>query len=1262
MHRLIPEFIQEQYRLDQTSGIFDACALFVDISGFTAITDAIMGHGQYGAELLANIIGEVFDPLMLSVFEQGGFVTNLAGDAFTAVFPTERDPGDAIERALTAAWQIQQLVVTSPEHQTQYGTFAISVKVGIAIGEVAWGVISSPDKDRAIYYFQGAAIDGCADAEKFAQAGDLIMDSAVTKAVNSMVTAEPVGDHFKIIAFHGSPATPDTVQLQPVDPDIIRRFFPPEATQTTLSGEFRQVVSMFIGLPTMRTVDQLETFMQIIFKLLDRYGGLLNRVNFGDKGANLLLFWGAPIAHENDMRRALNFILDLQSQTVIPIQVGISYRIAHGGYSGGKLAGEYTCHGRGTTLAARLMEAAPRGEIWVDENIAAKAEDYYDLEFESEIAFKGFTNKQKVFVLHERIEETERLFEGRLVGRKTERELLFQFIKPIWQGSFCGALVVLGEPGIGKSRLVYDFILSLESSKNQEFSLFVCQTDEILRESLNPFRYWLRGYFGQSEQQSDARNKRSFNRKIDNLIASTSDNELKSELDRTRSFLGALVNLAWPDSLYEQLDAKGRYENSLTALLSLLRAESLRQPVVLLLEDAHWLDRDSTVFVKQLIYTLSRSPEIPLAILATARKEGDLDLFAGDGNQQLIDLGQLSPDDIKSLAKAQLGLSVNLDLLNLVVERSGGNPFFAEQILGYLEEEEHITLGENGWQLDSQQYSAMPGDISAILVARLDRLAQDIKDIVQTASILGREFEIRILTRMLNDDSSVRDKVAQAENQSIWIALNELRYIFKHVLLRDAAYHMQLRSRRQSLHGLALLALEQLYADDLSPHYGELAYHAELAQQLEKSRQYLELAGDAASKAYQNNIALKYYSQALAITPPDDLESRYRLVLATVRLHARLGARRDQAQALNQLSDLAQQLEDVSKQARSQIEKAWMYWWTADYAAAMTTSQGAIELAKAIEEHELIAEANHVVSWTLIQQGKYAEARVLSEQALDSAKQSGNQNLEANVYSSLGLIYRAEGDFYAGLKSTEKALAIDRKLESKHGEAVALGNLGVGLMTLGDYPGAKTCFQQALEISRQTGGRANVASDLINLCWHAETTRDWNAALQFGEEGIAIAHEVHQSEMEAEVLIWLGHAWLGLNHPHKALNAYQNSLRIRRELKQENLAMGVLAGMARAEVLQDDIQAALQYIEEIMTFLDSGGSLDGVWEPLRIYLTCFEVLQAVRDNRANALLETAYRKLQSWALKIPDDEVRLMFLKNIPWHREILNVFETRKG
>lgn len=1260
MHRLVPEFILDRYAADEAAGSFDACALFVDISGFTPITDAIMGHGQHGAEVLANIIRDVFDPLIQSVFEQGGFVTNLAGDAFTAVFQVDSGSpvsGSPVEfhRALAAAEQMQKVLAGSAQQRTPYGTFTLSAKVGLAFGAVAWGIVSSKDMRRAAYYFQGPAIDGCSHAQKLAASGEIVVDAAVFDTLGSMVAVKPIEDHFQIMAIHASPPSPKPISLPGPEPDILSRFFPPEVTREGLSGEFRQVASMFVSLPTVRTVEQLQMFMQIIFDLQDRYGGLLNRLDFGDKGANLLLFWGTPVAHENDVTRALNFVLDLQGRTVVPVNAGITYGIAHCGHSGGALAGEFTCHGRGITLAARFMEASPRGEVWVDEHVAARAEQHFAVEPEEAMAFKGFAQEQKVYVVLERKEETEPFYESQIVGRQAEMEKLVNFVQPIWQGQYPGVMMISGDPGIGKSRLAHAFFSHLESDADRELSVFVCQSDEILRESLNPFRYWLRRYFGQSEQRSDSRNKRSFNRKLDRLIASVHDETLTAELDRTRSFLGALVNLSWPDSLYEQLDAQGRYENSFSGLLTLLQAESLRRPVILFLEDAQWLDGDSRAFLSQLTRDLTQVQAYPIAVLATARLEGDRTPLNSDIAYREINLDQMSPADQAELAATRLGSPIGPDLSALLVERAEGNPFFTEQILRYLQEQMMLRLTGGVWHLQAEKETALPADVRAVLVARLDRLSESVRDVVQTASILGREFEIHLLARMLHDDPAVQEKVKQAEEMSIWSALNEIRYLFKHALLRDAAYRMQIRSRRQALHRLAAEALESLYEDDLSPHYGELAYHAERAGLTDKARWYLELAGDTAKDAYQNSLALDYFARLLKLTPDEDLESRFRILLAQETLFGRLGGTRNQLQVLDEMTELAERLNDAGKLLKVLLGKAWYYWWTADYAASQEASERATDLAEETEQHELAGEANWVSMWIRLRQGFVAEAQQFAEKAVSNARQANNHRLEAGALAGLGLISMSEGDYFTARQHAEEALASRRRIGNLSEEGSALGNLGVTLVALGDYDAARSRFQRALAIARKIGSKGHIASGLINLSWVAQIQGEWETAIEYGEEGIAITRGSNLPESEAEALLWLGHARTGLGQVEEAFAAYMASLDLRRELAQDYLAMGVLAGMARAAVAQDDLDSAANYVAEITSYLDAGGSLDGTWEPLRIYLTCYQVLQLHEDSRAGEILEVAYRELQKRAAKIPDADVRRTFLEDVPWHREIVS-------
>jgi class 3 adenylate cyclase len=361
MHRLVPEFVIEQYTAGRTGGDLPAVALFVDISGFSTVTDALMVHGQHGAEVLAMLMRAVFDPLVQSVYEQNGFITTFAGDAFTAIFPLGGAQVEGHRRALAAAWHIQERMAAVAEQATPYGTFSVAAKVGLAVGDVYWGIVSAE------------------------------------------------------------------------------------------GGEFRHVVNLFVNIPTVRTEAQLAIFMQSIFALQDRYGGLFNGLDFGDKGSNLLLFWGAPVAYKTDVERALNFILDLQTRTSIPINASVTYRVAHAGFIGSPLREDYTCFGRGVNLAARFMTAAPRGEIWLDEEAARKAQPHFDIEFGGERVFKGFAEKQQVYVLYERKEGVEAFFEGELVGREAELGQLHDFLGPLWEGRSAGAMVVLGDPGSGRS-------------------------------------------------------------------------------------------------------------------------------------------------------------------------------------------------------------------------------------------------------------------------------------------------------------------------------------------------------------------------------------------------------------------------------------------------------------------------------------------------------------------------------------------------------------------------------------------------------------------------------------------------------------------------------------------------------------------------------------------------------------------------------------------------------------------------------------------
>lgn len=1299
-HYLTPRFILHKFAAGEESGRFEAAALFVDVSGFTAATEVLMQHGQHGAEIMAQVMRTLFAPLVEFVYAYNGFVTGFAGDAFTAVFPiNEADPLSAAVRALAAGARVQQHMTSHSDHETPYGKFSFGIKVGIAQGETKWGILAGEIHQQHTYYFSGHAIDECAHAEHFAERGDLIISQAILAETKSFVTAAPLVETHEFVRVTSVKTLP-TAQTKPFDDVHLKqanRFMSEDLLTQTLTGEFRQIISMFISMDGVESHGQLAKFMKVVFDLQTSYGGFFNRIDFGDKGCNLLLFWGAPIAHENDVSRALNFVLDLQQATTLPMRVGITYYIAHAGYVGAPIREEYTCLSRGVNLSARHMMAADWGDIWLDERLADRAEDMFDIDFVEYLPFKGFADPQPVYRLNGReMRASRNTFEGRMVGRDEELSQLANALHPLQNGRFAGVLSIFGEAGMGKSRLVYELGRRVQSFPNPP-QWFFCPADEIFKQSLNPFRYWLRRYFNLGNEQSDSVKKERFTEKLDQLIEQTSDEELRHTLDRTRSLLGALVDLYWPDSLYEQLEPQLRFENSLEALKALIKAESLQQPVVIELDDMHWADEDTVQFARQLTHNVD---EFPIAIITASREALPPEMFDAASVKLSISLNTLSINGIRQFMRMMMRQRPSDALVKFLAERTDGNPFYLEQVMLYLTEQGNLspTAGEETIGLNF----SIPTDVQAVLVARLDRLTQEVRNIVQTASVLGREFETRLLSEMLRNDSQIEKKVHEAEHAAVWVALNEIRYIFKHGMMREAAYDMQLRSRLQDLHHLAATALESVYQEDASAHYAEIAYHYDRSDNSRLAVDYYAKAGQQATKDYHNKEALSYLNRALILlnkwTDPEEVRRmRYTLLMNREAIYDWQGKRQEQAADLETLSQLASQLgfasqaavalrqanyalvtneyaaaEQAAQQAMQfgriaqdkQLEGAGYLLWgkaamrLASYKEARTYLKNALHLLKesnsSAEEADALMSLGHVL-WN---QGQLEEAKNNLQEALTIQRNSGNRRGEAGCLNALGAIHSETGDYVTASRFSENVLEICRDIGYRQGETIILRNLGADYHDLGDYEAAQTYLLQARDNCQEINDQWGVAISLDTLglvengLGHLELAKDYH------QQAIALQKQIGDQDGLGYTYTHLGHTLSALGQWSEAAAAYQQGINIRQTLKQEALNVDNQAGLARVRAEQGQTAEAQEAIGLALNHLYEFGS-DGVEYPVLAYWHCYVALQKMATNgvilptSGREVLQSAHDLLRQRAENIKSDVVRKKFLENVPSHRAV---------
>jgi predicted ATPase len=1212
---------------------------------------------------------------------------------------------------------------------TRFGAFTFSGKISLAEGRLHWRIwqqqaAPAPDQHAAGEFF-GPALEVAMQIDAFAAPGEIVLTTALqTQLAPAGATVSLVAtDVFRLDAWPVTP--PPAADLASDDENapelaaLATAFFPDLLLTLPAAGEFRRVTSIFVNCAPAADPTQSAVLFDHLFTLLARYGGYLcrvGRIGGKDAGTTLLIFFGAPISTEHDAARALAFLLELQAVAPAPIRAGVTTARAYAGFVGGVACAEYTCHSIHVNQAARQMIAAAWGEIWLDAATMERTRDGFQVEPLGMKPFKGFAAPRPVYrLLGRRQVEAIPLYEGTLVGRTSELAQLERSLHPIRRGRFGGAVYIVGEAGIGKSRLVNAFRRTATEANPQAgdaapVTWLFGQTDAILRRSLQPFRDMLRTYFAQSAVVDVAANQTNFARTLDALLAATTDPVLAAELDRARSFLGALVDLSWEGSLYEQLDAALRFANLLDALKALFKAESLRRPLVLQIEDAHDLDAESYAFLQ----LLTRNVEgFPLLLVLTARPEGEFaaesaSLLDAGLPQTTIRLEGLDREGLGALGSARLAGVLAAPLLDLLVERTEGNPFFAEQVLLYLRERGNLVADQGVWDLDPALKqaltvrdlpaveAALPIGVGALLTARLDQLPPPVRHVVQTAAVLGREFDARILAHMLAPRPALSHELAVAAQAAFWAPVDAARYRFRHALLCDAAYEMQLRGRLRQLHHAAAAAIGAVHAAELAPHYAELVHHYRQSEDASNEQRFAGLAGAHAAAQYANQDAVHFYSRALALTPATAHADRLQLILGRERVFETIGDHAQQRADLDALEALAQTTDDVHALATLYLRRAGLARLNGDYAAALHTVAQAQRLA-----HDSGAAALETASLLLAgrvryQQGDYTGARTQLEAALTLASAANLRVEQAQILNNLGgaLIYT--GNFAAARQRLLDAQRISQAVQDRRTEASCLINLGTLAYRIGDYAAAHQHLEEALAASRAIGWRQGEAILLANLGNNAFDLGDFATAHRHHQDALAVCRELLDREGEAVSLDTLGllaairgELPLAQSHFRAALAiqraigdqrsiAYtlthwgvllaesgtgdatpllEEALHLRIRLEEHQAAIDTRAALAWAAFAHGDASAQAGAAAIVAWLAEHG--MEGVEFPAKVCVLCHHILAARGSNASHAqpaqrALALGHDMLMARAAHIQDASLRRHFLRHGYANAELL--------
>lgn len=1192
MKNLIPYFIQEKLLAEKSHGRLEVYGMFVDLSGFTNLTQELTKEGLSGAEKLSILLNKIFEPLVGLVYQQGGFIPYFAGDSFIALFPYP-ESSDAVEKILTTA----QKARTAYQDEEYFDDFEIGIKIGLSYGSLEWGIVG---EDHKGFYFRGEVINRCAKAQTLAQDQQIIIHSELKQQLptDCKVSMVEIGYYLlEDIGTHEHEAV-EPYNKAKLSAEKLQLFYPEVIINLPDIGEFRTIVSVFISFEGLENHAQLDRFATIILERAYNFSGYFKEIDYGDKGGVIPVFFGAPISYENNAERAVEFTLAVIEALkenfgdYIRCRFGITAGTAYTGFIGGQERCQYAIVGNKVNLAARLMTYADWGQILVDQDIQQTRQ--FVFKHKGNIHYKGIAGDIPTYTLIGRNNENSFSFKGNIIGRSAELEQLESFIEDLIEKHHTGVAYIFGEAGIGKSRLAYELRKTL--LRERPLSWYVCKADQILKKGLNPFTYFLKYYFSQSTDASKEANKVHFEHDFESLIQDLRKIEqpeltvqvqaVIKELERTKTVLAGMINIQYANSLWEYLDAKGRYQNVVSSLTALFIAESMLQPVVIFLEDAHWLDDQSKTFLNDFVRLIRNHP---IVLLVTSRYEDDQSkpviisptvMQEQDIPQLEVDLNIFSPEAIRSFAMNKLNGIISEDFHNMLIRTTNGNPFYLEQMLEYFQESNLLIQENEEWNIKDRNIE-LSNSINAILTARIDRLSLLVKETVKAAAVIGQEFELPILSAVMkaqeefairNGDLQelLKDQIQQAEEGQIWLALNELRYIFKHSLLREAVYSMQIGSRLKELHRLIAEAIEMLYKDNIQQRYLDLAFHYEQADIPDKTQFYLEKAADYARRNFQNQAAIKHYSKLLRNISED--EERIRILQIKGQLLERVGEWNRAKTAYEEALNIARKLNDKEQLGYTNNSYGKLLLLQGNYEDARLHLEVAATFFEYLDDREGMSQVYGSLGNLFFRQGAYEDAKAYLIQSINLARASQKIYPDPKIIANLGLTYMNQASYEEGIRWQEEGIEISEKRNDQIGLADLHSSLGILYFEKGDYDESLNCHLEALRLGEELGEKQTVAISIGCIGRIYERKGDYDKAMDHYMRDLDICEELGDKQGKAIVLGLIGDLYSAKGEFNEAIKQIEKGLSISRSL-------GYQKGIAKAANTLGDVYYYLENYE-----------------------------------------------------------------------------------
>ena len=996
------------------SGSFEAAVLFVDISGFTALTERLAQKGAIGVEELTTHLNAYFGQLIELIIAHKGDIFKFAGDAMLAIWPAE---SMSLYLATYCAAQCA-LAILNDLGKYQAANTELRLHMGIGAGKLQEFYIGGLN-GRWEYLVAGEPIAQVGLAETAAGIGEvclsltaweLIKDQFVgTLLASNVVRLEgfnllnSVADR-RLLNIGESPPIAIYDEMQElleryVSVGVLERL---KVGQTDWLGDLRRVCVMFLNLPGIDygaegALDFISTIISAVQNILQVYEGTLNKFLVDDKGSTLVIGFGLPpFSHEDDSVRCaiagMALLENLRSLGLQP-KIGIATGTCYSGVIGSQQRREYTIIGAVVNLAARLMQAAQDG-ILCDERTFELAKTRIQFESLTPIKLKGIKDAVQVFCPLREVRQNLPWWmagktEKSIVGREKERLLLGHKLEQLKVG-ISGVVAICGEAGIGKSCLIENLLLQA-----QELGVgsLVGAGNAIARSK--PYHAW-NAVFSHLWDLSFLTNLEAKKSQILDLL------EDEPQWLEKAALLNEVLGLDLPDTeVSAALVGQQRAEATRDLLVQLLQDSVNRSPKLLVLEDAHWLDSSSWALVLAVAQKVK-----PLLLAIGTRPMGEQvpeeydRMLRIEGVEQLH-LEAMPATDTLDLLCRRLGVkSLPDSMAEFIEKKAEGNPFFSEELAYGLREAGVIEIQNGECRIAAGVGNLnelnFPATVQAVIASRIDRLSPREQLTLKVASAIGRSFGFRLLQDIYPIEEDKPElpnylmKLERFDLTPMETPEPDLRYMFKHIITQEVAYGLMLHSQRRQIHESLALWYERSY-EELSGFYAILAHHWSQTLVAEKAIFYLEKAGEQAVRSHALREAIKLFSEALEWleTLPDTVERKEQ----ELRLHIALGGPLmaikgygavEVKKTYDRARELGQEVGQVSQLFFILNGLALSCFSQSDFSASVEFCKQFEALVQSTQEQRMFPIVGHSYACNLFHLGEFNQARNYTELAIET--------------------------------------------------------------------------------------------------------------------------------------------------------------------------------------------------------------------------------------------------------------------------------------